>query len=152
MITETIKQIQALREELLKNASPELEQVNAALAEARGHRDSIDNAFISGLVTAENRDYWNEKLASIRKEIEQFESRKRELQAIADTDLGVYEDAASMAKALKYYADSLAKTETPHEKRNAILALVKRIDLQDDGTPMIRFADGVHKRAGWLPD
>lgn len=85
---------------------------------------------MSGIVTPENRDYWNEKLTGVRRELERLGARREELQEIAHSGLGVYEDAKAMAKALKHYADLLARAEEDFvQKRNAVLALVKRTDL-----------------------
>ena len=151
MIRRTIEEIHSERQRQLKEISPELEQVDQALRAATDEQAQIEHAFLAGLVTVENKDHWNGKLAAARKEIESLEGRRRELHQMANADLGIYADAATMAKGLKRYANVLAEADSAEEKRNAILALVKRIDLQKDGTFAITYADGLYKRPEWLP-
>ncbi len=125
-IQSIVSSIKDEREKASLSAAPEIQLVRAAIGKAKAEQDRLSEAFLSGIVTAENKDFFNAKLAEVNKELARLKERKESLESIRTIDLGVFEDAEKLASMLKDLG-ALASSENVELRRNAILAHVEEV-------------------------
>jgi len=134
VIAASIEMLRSHRAAARSDAEPDLSRVRSALVQAERDRSAIDHAFLAGIVTPDNSQYWNARLSAIRAEIARLETRRTDLAAIMADAADPLLDADLMLSEISRLTDALR--DDPHNadlRRAAIAAHIERIDHRDDG-------------------
>ena len=111
-------------------------RIAAALAErdaAEADLAHIDEMFLRGVVTAANKDYWNEKLLAARGRLEQAKSDYAEQVARLEP-LSDQQKFSAILKSLSGWAELLDRAaDDVTLKRNLIMSMVYRVRCVDRG-------------------
>jgi hypothetical protein len=149
-IAMVVAEIHKRRDEQRANGTPELAQVDKALAVARKELESIERMFLAGHVSNANAARWNEKLATTDAEIARLADRAAEIRAGLAAGLGIYDTATGLARELATIGKQveLLRKIDPAHCRQAILEHVREIkrDGESWGVSLI----GSPTRSGWL--
>ena len=129
-----IEQLDRERAQEQAAAVPALKAAEAAAASASEEVDRIAQAFLTGLVTPENKAFWNGKLADARRAADaaaaELDRQRRKV-----SDLATHEDELpAILKSLKGWADLLQKApDDTALKRNLILSVVQQVRCTSKG-------------------
>ena len=137
------------KEKYLAGNAPELIALGVAVQKTRKEVDKTANAFLSG----KNRDYWDDRLLSLRQELQRLELRRSELLEASKMDLGIFEDATAMADMLKSFADALNREpDNVEAKRQAITSHISRLSLSSPKEFLMLLSDGTSNVLSGSPD
>lgn len=122
-LTRTVHEYEAEQKAQKSNLRPQLEQLDAQLAELNRAEESIANTFTSGMVTPANMEYWNKRLSDTleakKKTEEQRSILKAQLESTADSLLPqILKSAGGWSKLLAHGVNDYTI------KRNLVLSLV----------------------------
>ena len=103
-------------------------------------------------LSQKNKDFWDDKLFTLREELNRLEARKIEVSSIADMDLGVFEDARTLLQHMKRIKEHLEKNPDDIElRRQAVTSYIKQVKFSCKDEYLLYLADGTTKRHEWLP-
>ena len=150
-IKAVIDAIKGEREKAIAESAPELQLVREAMSKAQSEQNRISDAFMAGVVTLENKDFWNEKLATVNKELARLKDRKESLESIRSIDLGVFGEAEKLVLVLKAFTEALDSGDV-EMRRNAILANVDEVACREPGIYRLGLAYKITpNHTVWLP-
>ncbi|MCE5306127.1 MAG: recombinase family protein, partial [Acidobacteriales bacterium] len=115
-IEKTIRKIRATRDKARAKSTPELHRLAMRQKELEADLAKIDRAFLDGKWTMENKDYWNERLATGRHELATCIARQSYLVEQQESPLSPYAVAEDRVRELPNMG-----------------ALIKRIGSDTDG-------------------
>ena len=142
------KKIQEKKKKCLAGNAPELNQITSAIQQVKKDIDTTAMAFLS----QKNKDFWDDKLFTLREELNRLEARKIEVSSIADMDLGVFEDARTLLQHMKRIKEHLEKNPDDIElRRQAVTSYIKQVKFSCKDEYLLYLADGTTKRHEWLP-
>ena len=106
---------------------PRMKELEERKEEAEKKLERIDEAFLGGLVTAENKEYWNAKLAEARKEKEEIEEEIAEWSAVGDVEQveKEFEQARSEIQSITHAYDP--EHRDPAKARKLVEGYVKEV-------------------------
>lgn len=111
---------------------PHVKTIQDDLKTIQESEDKIKNMFLSGLVTQENKDYWNKELLSVRKSREELEQKKADIEsALKPADEELFN---TILKTISHWNDVLSKLPDDYSvKRNLVMAILKDIQCISKG-------------------
>ncbi len=136
----------------VEDIKPELNQATRALRQAERDRDKIETDFLSGIVTLDNKDRWNNKLSAATREIDRLTDRVGDLRTIVDSDLSIFDDAENVISQMKWFADAVETAGDNADLKKAFLvAHVARIDRTAAGFNIRLQLNGATNSIEWRP-
>ena len=111
---------------------PHVKTIQDDLKTIQESEDKIKDMFLSGLVTQENKDYWNKELLSVRKSREELEQKKADIEsALKPADEELFN---TIMKTMSHWNDVLSKLPDDYSvKRNLVMAILKDIQCISKG-------------------
>lgn len=111
----------------LTQLAPEQADLDRAKRSHIIERNSIDQAFLSGIVTKDNAAYWNSKLSAVNNAIQNIDCRLEELRQASNIDMGIFSEAKALANHLNHLQELLKFSGSDNLKREAALTYIKEI-------------------------
>ena len=119
--------------EMKHQQQPRIAAARKELDAAEAALKHVDDMFMSGLISAANKDYWNEKLVAARGRVEQAKHEHDDLVAELEP-LENQQKLSAVIKSLSAWAEALTDAaDDVALKRNLIEAMVYRVRCVDHG-------------------
>ena len=129
-----------LAEEAARNnlQNRQLQDLETEFAETKSELEKLDNIFISGIVNATNKDYWNDKLTAARARHDAAEHRLQGFRDALQNEPEHHDDLPALLQSIRTLADLLESSDADDPeadyltKRNILLAIVQYVKCTDN--------------------
>ena len=133
----------------MEAAEPQLKQLKKELSQLEEQESNIKKMFLSGIVNADNQEYWNTELSKLVREKNMIQGRLDEQIEILEANRLPMVTAGTIVKQAKHWAEILKDTSNPELKRNLLLARIQQIKCISKGE--FRLDLVMTKSKSWQP-
>ena len=153
-----LNEVATRRENYLRERTPEIEQLETAIREAKAEQKKIYDAVLSVTGSA---IFLSKKLDALDIEISNLETQLQKIKAVRNSSTALFDEMEKLVSHLEYMQQLLVENMNNKEiQRQAIIENIKQITRKNDGTFSISYnydfflnkSNSSSNYTEWLPD